>query len=95
MNKLESTLDATLVVKRFNSFCNPLVFAIVKSPSAIVFCLLSNAVCNPSVFAIVKSPSDNVFCFPFNAVCNPSVFAMVKSPSAIAFNNVVKFAVVV
>ena len=51
-----------------NAACNPLVLAIVKSPSAIVFCLASIAACNPLVLAIVKLLSVIVFCLAFNNV---------------------------
>ena len=43
--------------------CNPLVFAMVKAPSAMVGCFPFSAVSNPLVFAMVKSPSAMVGCF--------------------------------
>jgi len=75
----------------FNAVCNPLVFAMVKSPSSMVSCFVPISVIiftsftnkSPviSTFPVIEPPvSSNLLS---NAVCNPDVFAMVKSPSLI------------
>ena len=71
--------------------CNPLVNAMVKSPSAMFGCFLPSSVMmsisfntkSPVMFTfpIIEPPVSSYL--PSNAVCNPLVFAMVKSPSAI------------
>jgi hypothetical protein len=44
----EAQLKAVVVIidgcSPFNAFCNPVVLAIVKSPSPIVFCFVTNCV---------------------------------------------------
>jgi len=65
-----------------NAVCNPFVFAMVKSPSSMVGCLLHSSVIT-FVVPTIKSPV--ITTFPLieppvssylfsNAVCNPSVF---------------------
>jgi hypothetical protein len=69
-----------------NAVCNPLVNAMVKSPSSIVSCFVPISVMT-LVVPTTKSPVmvtlpdiepfSIVSCLPSNAVCNPSVNAMV------------------
>ena len=49
--------NAVTVALASNAVCNPVVLAIVRSPSVIVACLPSIAVCNPVVFAILSVES--------------------------------------
>ena len=67
-----STSSDALVCAELSNFaskalCSPFVFAIVRSPSAMLGCLLSRAACSPFVFAIVRSPSAIVGCTPASA----------------------------
>ena len=69
-----------------NAVCNPLVLAMVKSPSYISFCFVP---ISEITFTSLTTKTPVIFTFPvieppvssyllFNAVCNPSVFAMVN-----------------